>query len=781
MVLLQGCAITGVVSAPESVRDWTCTPIDPLDNELPGNPCFRAVLSAENEITLQWRVTNSLPQVYIYDDFGPIDDVGFRNASCPTEPLATCSAKLQVKTGGFGRWILRADHAGGTQLYSAASITVPSPAPPIEVFGGGFVDVLSPTDRTISWLVDRPCDNNEQHAWIESGGSLLAELTDRYPRCGQEARFIIPAAKLSEPGYHKFYLRDCHLAAGSESEFCSPSVSVGFSVGSDQFLVPNPVYTSSGKDLTITFTSQSGDLRRLYSSTLIPNDGGQAFVETGGSSITIDADLLTPGAHSITLMSCFRETDKCSDRTPLHILVDSAVEWDQEREYTADFLPGVSHAILGPGKALDIAHDSSGGIWLINEFSNAIEHVSPAGEVSSITVPLARNVQTGSSAFKTTKPFAIDLGTEKVHPSYFSMLGERVALVDTTIWFTQGGGMLGTVDINNHSRIISFDPLLSDSPTTRYDDRLCMYNVPTDDDARFGNNQVIGLTAAAGRIWIGESRSLFDTEPSAISSFVPDPGSCENLLNFGDTEALAKQSLQYCAHGQTPEQDRCMAKILLDEFPPGLKVAHLETDAVDDSIWFTDARGVYLGHFATSGSEKIEIYPLPDAHQDLIGGIPTFGGFPWSLRVDEEAVYFAEYSTRHILRFDKSTRTFDEIWIPVATAQVTLHSIDIDRTKKRLWFTLANEVQATFDKTASTIGFIDLASWSEHLANPGSGKRVSGVIYRGLDSIATSSDYTGKHQCFRGIAVDPKTGKIALADMHRDQIVELTPNANSWP
>lgn len=776
--LLGGCSVAGVVSGPGPA--WDCAPIDPLWQELPANPCFRAVLSAENEITLQWRVVKSQPLAYIYDDFGPdYRDIGFKHAACPSVPHGNCSSSITVTESGLHRWLIEVTHPGGKKVNVPASITVPPTSPPT-VTGGGFVDILAPTNRTISWLADprnAALDQTTETAWIE----LLPprswwQRPQRLARAGPEATFTVPKSEVSKQGQAVYSVRVCHLRSGSDSKICSQPAVVVFYTDADRFLDPSPLYTISGKDLTISFTNNSGDLRRLFSTSLIPPKNGQAFLETRKSSVTIDADLLTPGAHTIELMSCVSQTNTCSKRSQLQIIVDSAVDWTLEREYTDDFLSGTAHKLLGYGQPLDITYDANGGIWAINEFSNNIEYVSPSGTVESFTIPTARQPLLKDLSFESTRPFASNM-TGKNIPVNFSALGERATLLGSKIWFTQGGGMLGpTTEIKNHSRVISFDPSLSDSPATPYDDRLCVYNIPSDDADRPANNLVIGLTGAGNRIWIGEGRAFLGPEPSAISSFIPDPNSCENLLNFEDPQALTKQRLQYCKPGSTPEQDGCIELILLDGPLSKIKVAHLETDPIDDTVWFTDTTGRFLGHLDPEREEVIVAYPIPDPHAGRL-----LGGFPWSLRVDNDAVYFGEYSTSNILRFDKATATFDEILVPIATNQVALHSIDLDPATDRLWFTLSNDNKVPLDRTASTIGYIDLSSWREHIAHPEENARISGTIYKGLDKIGASTANADQHQSFRGIAVDPASGKIALASTWRNQIIELTPNGSFWP
>jgi len=786
LALLGGCAGAGVMSGPGPGSPWECTPIDPLWQELPADPCFRAVLSAENEITLQWRVVNSQQLVYIYDDFGSTyEDLGFKKAICTTDPGSICSSSLIVTEGGFQRWLLEVEHPAGKKVNVSASITVPAPFPLVEVTGGGFVDMLAPTGQSITWVADprnAALDQSTHAAWVEilyPGLSWWGQL--RLPRSGPHARLDIPVQLITTPTSaifgSSYGVRDCHLVAHTNSKFCSQAKSVKFTIGSDRFLDTNPLYTDAHRDLEIFFTNQSGDERRLYSPTLIPPKNGLTFLQTKASSISIDANMLTPGSHTIELMSCVSQTGTCSPSEKLEILVDSKMDWTLGRDYLEDFLPGVGYAVLGNGDPLDITYDTSGGIWLINEFSNSVEYVTPSGSVESFTLPMARQSIMKDFSFESVKPFAWNAGG-KFRPVNFSALGERATRIDSKIWFTQGGGMLGPkTDIKNHSRVISYDPSIPDSLATPYDDGFCVYNIPTDDSNHPANNQVIGLTGTAHRIWIGEARAFLGPEPSAISSFIPDPDNCENLLNFEDPQALAKQNLQYCDSGKTPEQDGCMELILLDGPLSKMKVAHLEKDPIDDTVWFTDMTGRYLGHLNPDREEVIVTYPIPDPHANLI----FFGGFPWSLRVDDDAVYFGEYSSRDILRFDKATATFDEIQVPVAASQVTLHSIDIDSATDRLWFTLANESPVPVDRAASTIGYIDLASWREHVANPKTHQRISGVIYAGFEKIAASSANPDQHRAFRGIAVDPASGKIALATAVRRQITELTPKPGFWP
>ena len=84
------------------------------------------------------------------------------------------------------------------------------------------------------------------------------------------------------------------------------------------------------------------------------------------------------------------------------------------------------------------------------------------------------------------------------------------------------------------------------------------------------------------------------------------------------------------------------------------------------------------------------------------------------------------------------------------------------------------------DKSASTIGYIDLASWRSFIANPQVNKGILAVIYSGLDTIAAPEVLKHRHQAFRGIAIDQRSGKVALATMWRGQITELSPLPAFW-
>ena len=833
--------------------------MDPFQDVIPAQPCFRAVVSEENLITLEWRTVNSGPLVYIYDDVAPrYRDPGVKAARCNSGPENGCAVSYRVTEGGLYRWKLMVeDQDKAYRTHVMTELMLASPFAP-DVTGGGYVDMLAPSSREIGWQPDARNtwpEYNIDRAWVELRyPDALHWKNKRFRR--SNANFTIPASALSIPGDFVYAVRDCHLPPGSQVKFCSAKRRVAFYVGHDYFHGWNNRYVSSGEDIEIDFTTKSGTIRLLYSDTLMPPTKFFSAALTHEPSYTIKASQLVTGSHKIHLVSCALPSGKCTNRVSadrvestgyvkqelpdfylkgdiiarataddgsplqlirapitgvvhfaskfprhrvepnqliayvttehkdtLNIIVDSPVEWETGRDYRNDFEPAVAHNIEGTGQALDVSYGPNDGIWLTREFSNSIEHVTPAGEVTSINLPLARTAVRGSKKYRAVQPFTIWMPGNVSGATTVSSLAERVVPIGGKMWFTQGGGLRHDKQLIgiNHSRVISFDPSLRDLSSTEYDDRLCVYNIPTDDQNSYGDNEVLGLTGAHNRIWIAESRGILNGQVSSISSFVPHPRMCVNHLDFSDPEALRSQDLQYCHSEQTPEQDACIEKIKLEALSPSVKVAHLATDPVDHSIWFSDASGQCLGNFNPEKSTPLRIHKLDETHKAPFDGFPGLGGLPWSVQANGSAVYTAEYATRHILRFDKKTSSFNEIAIPYANSQVRLHSLALDPSSDRLWFTLSNEFEVPVDTKASTIGYIDLESWRIHLANPKQGEQIFGVIYSGLDSISAPTNRPNTHQSFRGISINPNSGKLAIGSSGREQIIELTPVSGFWP
>lgn len=467
----------------------------------------------------------------------------------------------------------------------------------------------------------------------------------------------------------------------------------------------------------------------------------------------------------------------------LNFLVDSSDGWVIGRQYTEDFLDSEAVELPDSESALDITFDNPGNIWVLSEFSNSITRVDAHGAIELLEAPILRKLNPISGREEPVKPFTAWLVSDRPVSVGFSSLAERVTEVGKKIWFTQGGGLdPGQVPKRgNHSRVVSYDPTLEDSPATLFDDRMCVYNMPADDVDGFGNNQIIGLAWARGRIWIAETRGVFNEAHSVVSSFVPNPALCDNKMDYALEHESGKYAMQYCDAGENPEQDGCVDRITLDMEPTGIKVAHLVSDPANESIWFSDASGQVLGNINSGRNPQVVLFPLPDTHRNHFDGMSGFGGFPWSIEVDSQAVYFLEYAAIDILRFDKQTATFDEVHVPYSNTQVNLHSLALDRKGNRLWFTLCNETSAPLDNAGSTIGYVDLASWQAHILNPRRWPKVSGVVYSGLEAIPPGQGMPEVHQSFRGIAINPANGQLAIATMNRSQVTLLFPRQGFWP
>lgn len=570
----------------------------------------------------------------------------------------------------------------------------------------------------------------------------------------QAASYTFDSATLT-PGVHKVELVSCcgvKFECANRAELDQVAVSGVIDTVEQEFYY-------SGDLVAEIIAADGGILQQVYA----PVDGFVFFNREWGESVVAGDDI----GYVITDVS-----------DVLYILVDNPVDWALGRDYTLDFEPGEAVAIQGDGQPLDIAFDRDGAVWLTKEFSNSLEYFSTSLSATpeAIEMPLARYFDSGRATLGITRPFQLWISLTQMVSAHLSTLSEKVVVKGNKVWFTQGGGLqpARTTSSANHSRLLSMDLAADDSPSDLFDSRICAYNLPSDHPDGDVDSQLLGMTHAGGRVWLAESRGLLSDRPSVISSFYPSALHCNNLMNFDDPEALGRQSLQYCKDGQSPEQDACMERFVLDMLPSNTKVAHLEADPTDGSIWFTDARGRILGHLRPDAEVELEVFEFEDTHSDPFNGLPRFGGFPWTLRVDENAVYINEYSTRHLLRFDKETRTFSEVHVPCGNAEVTLHSIDLDRERGRLWFTLANESRKPLDPEASTIGYVDIRSWQDHVENPELELRISAVLYSGLASIPPSAHHS-RHQAFRGIDVEAGSGRIALASMWRNQITLLVP------
>ncbi len=756
-VLLASCTITSLT--PRGTTDWACQPLDPIKGELPDRPCLRATLSDHNLVTVKWRVRNSRGLVYLADALGPnYVDPGYQRADCDDTALQACQYTQRVSTGGHHRWQLRVSAPGGEELFATTTLEVPRPYPP-RLKGGGPLDVLAPEPGPVTWEADERNTETEAQkraSWVTVKDPATGRWPygERWPLRGPRATFTVTPEMLNAAGEVNITARDCRRIPDTKSKLCSENAWAGFYTSGDHFLVNNPLHLESGVAASIDFTTHSGAVREITSDSLIR----QGLIRTGDSTITLEPLRLTPGEHKLALRSC--RGDACSKPHELRVVVDGDVQWETERDYERDFFPATTHDLFGGGVPLDIRWGSAGDIWMTREFSNSLTRVDTSQRVEVYEAPLARQVRLASANPSLSRPFGLNVGASARSAAHGSALSEKVIESDGKLWFAQGGDRhAGDVRSGvNYSRIVSFDPSAQDLPTTEQDDRFCVYAMPSAPDSTDGNNHLLGVAATDGRIWVTEMRGYRSERPGAISSFIPAAVGCANSLNYSDPRALA-DLMPYCANGASAATG-CVETWSLDTAKPAM----LELDPLDGSLWFSDSNGSYLGNFDPGRSDPITLYPLP---------VP--GGLSWSIRLDGDAVYVASYSNRLVYRFDRREQTFDVITVPSrATKGALLHTIDIDHRKRRLWFSLSNEGDVPHQLEASTIGYIDLDSWRANVRE-GAKEKVQGVVYAGLSRAPYPERLPPRHQSFHGIAVEPATGKLAIATMWRYQVTELTP------
>ena len=759
-VLVASCTTTAGLATRDGTG-WACEPLDPLQGELPAEPCFRATLSDHNLVTVEWRVRNSRGLVFLADALGPnYVDPGYQPADCDdaNDALQACAYTQRVSTGGFHRWQLRVSAPTGENLFVTTTLAVPAPYPP-GLSGGGAVDVLAPEPAPVTWTADSrnaPYSTPKHTAWVAVQDPTTGRWPwgGRWPRTGPDARYSPLADMFNAAGELKLVVRDCRRIANTRSKLCSPEAWAGFFSSGDYFLADNPLFIDSGSAPTIGFTTHAGTVREIESASLLP----QGPVQTTEQAVTLSTEHLTPGEHSLSLRSC--RGDSCSKPHRLRILVDGAVDWETARDYEKDFYPARAHNLFGKGKPLDITWDPQGNIWMTTEFSNSLTHVDPRQRVDAYEAPLARHARFASANPTLNRPFGLNMGKGPRRATSGSALSEKVIVADGKLWFTQGGDRYaGKVKRGgNYSRVVSFDPAAVDLPTTEHDDRFCVYAMPSAPDSQEGDNHVLGIAASEGRIWVTELRSLRSERPAAISSFVPAAVSCANTLNYADPRSRAKL-MAYCAGGSSAATG-CVETWRVDKAKPAM----LEVEPADGSLWFTDAHGMYLGNFNPDSKQPITLHALPGP-----------GRITWSIRLDADAIYFASYNNRTLYRFDKRSKTFHVIAIPSpATRGALLHSIDIDHRQRRLWFTLTNQGDVPHQQDASTIGYIDLDSWKTWVSGSAQ-EKIRGVVYSGLTRAPYPERRPPRHQSFAGIALEPASGRIAIATDWRKQITELTP------
>lgn len=777
------------------VTGGTRTTMD-VDLDVPPPPTvssFTASVSDTNRITLNWATDggDSTNELYIFDDTTPTNPAtGF----LPQDG----STSFRVGAAGVRRFRLSIANDAGGRVVVPASVTVPFLAPPVITSANPtLVDEIVKRDVTITWRhptggfarVTRPNGSKVDVAGTPSGATVDGSL-------------LVTAASL-KPGRNTFAIAFCKTTPDASTPLCTETANANVMVGPQQFTGDYRQYVTPGQTVTLNWTgSGSGRFFNLASSRLGLNSWSTgssldvtvpanatgvydialttcAFLAGGSSTCANQDRVTTPSAGSVSWVApvgtvlfagwevarVTTPTGEISLKAPrtgsvsqvlapvgtavaagasVVMLVDpsdvgslqlvvSSRRW-VSRDVLTDFESAAGGRVpiwTDPaiGSPLDVMFAPSGDLWTTGEFGSAMSRWNGTG-VDAYDVPLLHKPDI-NGRYVPVNPFSLFGPSSN---SRRSALVERVIWADDKVWFTQGGALFGPAT-GNHSRVLSFDPAATDLPHTENDERYCAVNVPND------GAEVVGLAYDGQRIWYAEGS--FTRTPS-VNSFDPDELPCDNLLDFSDPEALAGAVHQYCTE---PDDHGCIRHI---EIPGGSGVSNLEFDAEDGAIWATEFYAGAITRVDVS-TAAVQRFPIPPSSRPGT----FFGGAPWQLRIDEDYVYYLDYSDVDLVRFHKDTHEFEELHLPMSGIDLGGHSIELVGTK--LWFTEGGR-----DSDGAAVGYVDTADWGP------------GVIYHGLSNLVDTSRAAVGPASPAGIAVR-SDGTLAVADYFRRQVLLLRP------
>ncbi|MGO9876796.1 MAG: hypothetical protein ACLPVY_23725 [Acidimicrobiia bacterium] len=810
---------------------------------------FTALVSNTNEVTLDWQVRGG-------DSSGTlnISGVGVQPQTCPVRQAVGCSTSLRVANAGVFRYTLSVHNDARQVARSTIEVSVKPPPPPSTPSPRVDVDMLNIHSQTLSWSHDGsgfveifPPDSARPYGRrfpptgtfaVRTSSLPIGRSTfyvsycvdpplNKVPFCsaGTPVTYAVGPAEFSGP-YRKFVPADQNLrlswsGSGNAWLLNAPTLGITKWLTSPSFTIPAADVTAGVHEISVVscslqastdrcsnrfdvISTVAGTVRFTVASgagvgagqsvgTLTPDRGGDAEILTAPRDGTFrrlasnEAHLSAHTAAGMVVTANVGRTEVVAGGGA-SVPTWTTTPWENAftaRTYNDSVRPST-------GDPLDVTFDSTGDIWQVGEFSQAIAHVhngtltdsvSPVGQALHRTAgadaPLAHagaaiaQVQDGSltkhdsSIVRTPnsapripgplRPYAIRMfGIDS--PTSTSVLGERVIDTGSAVWYTQGGELFYDGIHPNHSTLIKVDYRGHDNPT---DDPVCAIDVPGD------NNQVIGIAydPTTNRVWFTESHA---GHGSALDWFV-DNGSipCDNHLNYSNPSDVAAVSA--ANHCTVATETGCIHQI---DLPTTAGLAgHITIDTFSGYAWFVDFTGRELDRYPLKGG-AVQSFPLPKSVSSSL-----FNGFPWEIQADANAVYLNEYSDNTLLRFDKTianptTRCatltdgknpcISELFLPMAGPDTNAHSIALVGNK--LWFTIANESNGPTDPNGSTFGYIDTTSWAA--GTP------TGTYFDNLTTLGTP--LPNAHQCFRGIAVTA-AGNIALADSGYDQIVSLTP------
>jgi len=430
------------------------------------------------------------------------------------------------------------------------------------------------------------------------------------------------------------------------------------------------------------------------------------------------------------------------------------------------------------GLPLSIALDSGGNAWVLGEFQTHINYIPNDSALPAAATQI--EIPHHPSAY----PFLHSGRRSKV-----SVWGESVLWdpVDELVWLSQGGAAASCnvgnsphsppCTVRNHSRVLSYQP---GTMTWK------AYNFP-------GNrNEVRGLTWDAERNWVWAAESGFysDFTPffdkgetnrstshqSTIMAFDPDTAANDINYLWPTTDALDSE---LCTGEETPTKDSCFKRYALPE--TALNTAHLAVDP-DGFVWFTNFWGTSIGRL-NPATEAVIIYPMPAPSGTCGLACDAVGSGPWEIRIspDSQYVVFNEYFDNTLTRFDRSRATevacqsldgngenpcTEDLVLPVTPTipsldYVSIHSIEY-HPNGSLWFTITTPVKSVqpLGRAASTLGFIP-PDWSRIIV---------------LDPSAFSPRFNPNWDISTaGIAINPSTGEIWVAEFEPQAVARFTP------
>lgn len=382
---------------------------------------------------------------------------------------------------------------------------------------------------------------------------------------------------------------------------------------------------------------------------------------------------------------------------------------------------------------LSIAVDDAQRVWVNQEFHLAFQRLDLAsGVVTGLSIPQP----------PPPGPFASTIFADS--RTQMSILGEDV-LVDPLgrIWFSQGGANLYSGVHPNHSRIVCVLPDEPGGPEFR------VYNMPND------WNEVIGLTWDPTRDWIWFAEGSL-ASGSRIVGFDPELIPWDNHFDF--STSLSHQV-------GTPGLPTDPVFHYYDVPNTGAHAAHLLVKANGD-IWFTHFWGSAIGRLVPS-TGAVTTYPVP-VHISRATPAYIVGAGPWQIvEAPNGDIVFNEFFDSTITRFD-ITRADDP-----ATWQLDVNGLNpgmIDRVVPR------------FDKRHEQLHSIAYDAegnlwYTMHTANEPDLKAAVGYINPDWTEMTRFSPMentpgTGAWSA-AGIAIDPATGSIFLAEFWRKRIGRL--------